>query len=244
MPEEEKGKRRKADAGAAQTTDDFDSMLAEITAADLTISSANSGSTSSSTTRRSNAPDASGDGSNSKRVSDATILRAVEDGDLAQLQQWGRQGVRVRSAKSLCIAAGIGASLDVMRCLVEILGADVNGVNEDGHTPLGYAANMGNVDGIRYLVTELGADVSLCDTYSAPPLRTATQEKYLSAMLCLVKELGADVNQKSNHGSTAFTCSAVWRLRRCAISCDRSRGRRQPSSGKWVHSLVYRSTNA
>jgi hypothetical protein len=45
---------------------------------------------------------------------------------LAQLQEWGRDGVRVTSGEPLCQAAFHEVSFDILSCLVNELGADVN----------------------------------------------------------------------------------------------------------------------
>jgi ankyrin repeat protein len=52
------------------------------------------------------------------------------------------------------------ARLDVLRCLVKDLHADVNGANVSGFTPLYIAAHLSNMDLLLCLVRELGADVN------------------------------------------------------------------------------------
>ena len=58
-------------------------------------------------------------------VSEAAIMDACLRGDLIKLQKLGRQSVRVTTADHLFRAAGLGL-LDVMRCLVQELEADVH----------------------------------------------------------------------------------------------------------------------
>jgi hypothetical protein len=55
----------------------------------------------------------------------ATIIEACKRSDTFQLRRWGRQGVRLVSAEPLVMCACDGVSVDVLRCLVKDLGADV-----------------------------------------------------------------------------------------------------------------------
>jgi hypothetical protein len=58
-------------------------------------------------------------------VTEGMLTEVAEVGDLGQLQVWGRQGVRVKTVEPL-FAATLCGFLDLMRCLVWELGADVN----------------------------------------------------------------------------------------------------------------------
>ena len=49
---------------------------------------------------------------------------------------------------------------DVVRCLVNELGADINHATDDGSTVLYHAARGGYIELLRRLVNELGADVN------------------------------------------------------------------------------------
>jgi ankyrin repeat protein len=124
------------------------------------------------------------------------LFLACIDGDIAQLRQWGEEGVRVTSAKPLCQSVGFG-DVDVVRILVEMLGADVNQADEQddrGCTPLLIVAMQGNLTMVKCLVKEFGADVSLASEEGHAPLHAAAENGHLAVMICLVKELGADVN--------------------------------------------------
>jgi hypothetical protein len=70
------------------------------------------------------------------------IVDAIDQNDTAQLQQLCRQGVRVTRAEPLIYCAYIDVSLDMVRCLVNDLGADVNGESEDGVTALTMASSI------------------------------------------------------------------------------------------------------
>jgi hypothetical protein len=127
-----KGARKEADAPTAQSGDDFDDMLAEARALIVAIAAASSNSSSS----RSGSRDASNATRPEMAVSDETIIDACKRGNVIQLQRWGRQGVRVTGADPLYQAVGNRASIDVLCCLVNELGANVNGETPDSTTPL------------------------------------------------------------------------------------------------------------
>jgi hypothetical protein len=224
-----KGKRQDAKVAPAQTEDDFDDMLAEVCAADLTITAATSvhnptaaaanTTTSSSSSSFSFTPRVPGRPTPSpaapatgQTVTDDAINAAIKRNDLAQLRRWGRQGLRVTSGRPICYLAYNGAPLDVLRCLVNDLGADVNqttksGVGECGALHL--AAQTGNVDMVSCLVKELGADINLANERGWTALWLAAAEGNVDMVSYLVKELGADVNQANDAGWTALWLAAA-----------------------------------
>jgi ankyrin repeat protein len=63
---------------------------------------------------------------------EATIVKACEAGDQAQIRRWGRRGVRVSTWLPFQIAVKNG-DLDMMRSLVNELGADVNQGDDGGN---------------------------------------------------------------------------------------------------------------
>jgi hypothetical protein len=221
------GKGKKADPAAAQTADDFDDMLADFRAADFITTPA--ASTSSSSSTASSAPPSNAPISSSSRayeteekVPEATIVQACTAGDITRLRRWARMGVRVSSGQPLFDAAAHG-KLDIMRCLVKELGADVNQTAHNGITPLLVAVQFGRLDVARCLVKELGADVNqasldgvvLLDGLS--PIHIAAEKINTATVSCLVEELGADVNQAAKDG--------LWSNAIVYCSPGRSRGR-------------------
>jgi hypothetical protein len=129
-----KGKRLRAEAASAQADDDFDEMLAEVMAEDTTSSTTITTTTASSTSSTSSS--SSNPGTAARRTTHATeeakervsadaIFQCCVDGDNTQLRRWARQGVRVVSAVPLCAMAQLN-NLDVLRILINELGADVN----------------------------------------------------------------------------------------------------------------------
>jgi hypothetical protein len=143
------------------------------------------------------------------RVSEEAIIRSCLLGDTALLKRWGKQGIRVASAgPALSMALrGEPQDLDVLRCLVTYLGADVNQFNEDGMTPLVLATELEHLHVLRFLVEELGADIN---QNSGPrennALWLAASNGKLNVVRCLVK-LGADINQRSE-GMTPLQSAA------------------------------------
>jgi hypothetical protein len=208
MPKnKEKGKRREV---TATSDDDFDDMLAELRAADLTALAADtSGSSSSSSGIATTASSitskvaASTVSSTAKamEVPEEKIIEAVRRDDIAQLLRWARQGLRVASGLPLVHAMVLG-KLGIAQCLVQELGADFNEADREGYTPLYIAAQKGELAMVRCLVQDFGADVNKANQTGATPLYIAAQEGKRAMVQCLVKELGADVNQSTFEGNT------------------------------------------
>jgi ankyrin repeat protein len=213
-----KSKRQGVKAVASGADDDFDNMLAEVTArdsqlpADVRASSATASNIASSSTSSSSSSSSSeGQGASLRglHVSENAIVDACERGDIAQIRRWGRQGVRINNVDLLITAIFAEVSLDILRCLVKELGADVNGAQlGDGGTPLYVAAQIGNLALILFFVKELGADVNQAANDGSTPLCIAAQRGYLAVVRLLVAELGADVNQALHDGATPLHIAA------------------------------------
>ena len=144
-------------------------------------------------------------------VSEKAWLAACKKGDLTLLRKWKRRGVTF-SGQPLCIAVAHG-SPDVVRCMVQELGADVNSRNEDGFTPFFTGVQEGRLAGLQCLVNELGADINQASS-SAPksgllPLPTAAFLGHLDVVRYLVKELRVDINQADEKGCTALMAASM-----------------------------------
>jgi hypothetical protein len=90
-----------------------------------------------------------------QRVSDDAIIDALKRNDMAQLRRWGRQGVQMTSAVPLVCHAISGASLDMVRCLINDLGVDVNAEDKGGYTVFWIASGIASEVGRLNLVREL-----------------------------------------------------------------------------------------
>jgi ankyrin repeat protein len=76
-----------------------------------------------------------------------------------------------------------GALPDVIRCLLNDLGAFVDGQSGNGHTPLCFAANAGFVEIVMLLLNELNADVTKGDK---TPLHAAGNHGHVEVIRLLV----------------------------------------------------------
>jgi ankyrin repeat protein len=225
MPKNAKMSKVKNEAAApVQAEEDFDDMLAEVCAADPIVavatsintsrSSSSSSSTSSSSLKSAtSAPTSTGPKSGvppepaEEKVSEDKIVQACIRGDRAQLRRWARRGIRVSSGRPLVQTAAHG-NLDVIRYLVNDVGADVNQADDQGFTPLLMAAQNAHLDSMRCLVMELGADVNQTELTGNTPLIIAVLNGHLSVVRCLVDEIGADVNLANEGGLTALMVAA------------------------------------
>jgi hypothetical protein len=145
--------------------------------------------------------------STSVAISEIEIVEAVKDGDIDTLRQWAAEGVRVTTAVPLCEAVWRGR-VNLLRLLVNNLGANVNQSDEDGWTPVLRAAKEGNVGVLLCLVKELGADVNLADEDGFSPVYMACQEGRVMAVQYLVKDLGADINKPNENGTSPLHVAA------------------------------------
>jgi hypothetical protein len=147
----QRGNQRDA---TAQSDDDFDDMLAELRAADLTaLAACSSSSSSSSSSSVISTIVASAALSTAKtiQVLEERIIEAVRRDDIAQLRRWARQGLRVTGAMPLSHAVALG-KLCMAQCLVQELGADVNQADGKGYTLLYSAAWKTDLALVRCLV--------------------------------------------------------------------------------------------
>jgi ankyrin repeat protein len=137
------------------------------------------------------------------------IIEACGRGDITQLRRLGRQGIRVSSSGNILAGAiDNGTSLDVLRCLVQELGGDVNQAAFDGNTALFISAQYGDLAAVVCLVKELGADVNRCHESGWTLLHAATTGSHLAVMRCLVNDFGVNVNQARADGTTPLHIAA------------------------------------
>jgi hypothetical protein len=101
MPGNKKTSERqggKTAISVADDSDDFDKMLAEVTAADSELSADARASTATTTNITSSIRSSSERASSPVlQVSENAIAGACKRGDITQLRRWGQQGVRVSS---------------------------------------------------------------------------------------------------------------------------------------------------
>jgi ankyrin repeat protein len=90
--------------------------------------------------------------------------------------------------------------LDVIKVFVE-KGADVKATDQDGDTPLHWAAANGHSDVVKYLVEEKGTNVKVGDKDGYTPLHRAAANSKLDVVKYLV-EKGADVKAADKYGDT------------------------------------------
>ena len=105
----------------------------------------------------------------------------------------------------LHIAAVNANNVNIIHTLVE-LGADVNKGDDNGLTPVHYAAQENSVDAIRVL-HELGGDVNEGDDDGDTPVHYAALENSVDVIRVL-HELGGDVSKEDDGGRTPLHSAA------------------------------------
>jgi hypothetical protein len=91
--------------------------------------------------------------------------------------------------------------LDILSCLVRVLGANVNQQDEKGWTAFFMATHRGFGDLMRYLVEELGADTNIGENADQTPLCLAVVRGQRDVVRILLR-LGADINRPGWYGAT------------------------------------------
>lgn len=84
--------------------------------------------------------------------------------------------------------------------LIEKCGADAKARDNNGATPLHYAASTGNIYAIQYLIEKCGVGVTVSDKNGNTPLHEAAKEIfYDTKSIQLLVELGADLHVLDSH---------------------------------------------
>ncbi len=98
-------------------------------------------------------------------------------------------------------AAGVGDPPDKIRYLVREKGIDVDVRDENGMSPLIYAAFFGHADTVKELL-DCGADVNACGSNGVTALLAALQNAANANIARLLMDCGADVNAADGQGLT------------------------------------------
>jgi hypothetical protein len=249
-----KSNRKRNQQAEARDEEDFVRMLAELRASDLATAPT---STSSTTTTPTTSTASSSLGARMEglllkgpppnpaprlneeiKVSEEGIIKACKRGDIKKWKHLERQGVLIHNGNPLFYAVLL-EKLDVVRCLVKDLGADVNQANDESCLPTDLAAeldrlymerfeaggvsNQGGHYGSTPLIyaalqghmemirrlAELGANANQAEQNGCTPLIVAAQEGNLEVVRFLVREIGADVNQTKMNGATPLMVASM-----------------------------------
>ncbi|CAH0024945.1 unnamed protein product [Clonostachys rhizophaga] len=107
--------------------------------------------------------------------------------------------VNLGKERRLLSLAAQGGYLEIVGILLH-RGADISAVDEDGWTPLGWAASYGNFEIVRLLL-EKGADVSVACERGMTPIHIAALKGHIEVVYLLL-EGGADHSITDNEGCT------------------------------------------
>jgi hypothetical protein len=149
------------------------------------------------------------DNSSGMVVTEEMIITAADVGDLESLRIWARQGMRVKTSKPLwmAVAGEYPEVLEVLKILVQELGADVNQAVHAGSPPLIMAAADGDLAMVRCLV-ELGASIDATDNFGDTTLLKSVRYDHISTMQYLLEHAGANMDDISIKGDTIWDLQA------------------------------------
>ena len=143
------------------------------------------------------------------------LVGSVVAGDMKRVETLVAQGADVNHGYSyaggatVLILAALHGHVEVVRLLVEKLGAKVNQANQQGATALMLAAQFGHVDVVRLLVEKLGAKVNQADQKGTTALMLAAVKGNLDVVKLLIRRLGANVNQLTKVGWSALHLASI-----------------------------------
>jgi ankyrin repeat protein len=131
-----------------------------------------------------------------------TIRLLIEDGQDISAMTWGENG-----AKALHVAAANEETTELIDAFLETGKFDIDGVDNDGRTPLHYAI-MGNYErNVPHLIGK-GADPSVPDNNGITPLHMAViHAESLDLIDILLKTKKLDVNDYDDNGLAARDCA-------------------------------------
>ena len=89
-------------------------------------------------------------------------------------------------------------------------GANVNARDEDGKTPLMYAARDNQNPDVIKVLLEAGADVNASDEFGGTPLMYAARDNQNPDVIKVLLKAGADVNARDKYGKTPLMHAAAW----------------------------------
>ncbi|XP_076298784.1 uncharacterized protein LOC143217929 isoform X2 [Lasioglossum baleicum] len=87
-------------------------------------------------------------------------------------------------------------------------GVSIDAKNNDGQTPLHYAAKSDKLEVVKYLIEKKGANVNVKDNDGQTPLHYAAKSDKLEVVKYLIEKKGANVNVKDNDGQTPLHSAA------------------------------------
>lgn len=103
----------------------------------------------------------------------------------------------------LIFVASYDGRLDLVKKIVEELGADVNVLNNSNETPIQVASLKGYLEVVKYL-HQMGADVDIPSNLSHTPIFNASIKNHLEVVKYL-HEVGADANKKNFAGNSPIS---------------------------------------
>jgi ankyrin repeat protein len=140
-------------------------------------------------------------------ANEAAIIKASNSYDVPELRRLGDQGLRTTTAEPLYIAVA-GGHLDMVRVLIEELGAGVNQLDDLGVTHIIRAIQRGRLDVVKCLCEEFKADVNRALSDWVTPLSVAACHGHLAIVQYLIEELGVHVQEGENIGCLALVTAA------------------------------------
>ena len=109
---------------------------------------------------------------------------------------------------SLFILLGQDGHVEVVKLLLGRSDIKVNQANNNGMTPLHYAALKGHVRVVELLLSRLDIEINAAASNGGTPLHFAAQNGHVEVVKLLLNRLDIEINAASDNGATPLHCAA------------------------------------
>jgi ankyrin repeat protein len=145
------------------------------------------------------------------RIKDEHLVSAIEHSDLERVRLLLKNGADISSARgedgmnAFHVASRYAKTTDLIDVILETGKFDINGVDNDGRTPLHWAIMGTNLETIAHHLIQKGADPTITDKEGNTALHfAALHAKTIETITLILENKQVDINHRDELGRTAL----------------------------------------